>query len=191
MEKDIRFYWKLFRATFLLSAFTIGGGYVIVPLMRKKFVNEFHWIDECEMLDITAIAQSSPGAIAVNASILVGYRLAGLTGSIVSILGTILPPLITISIISVFYTAFRDSQTAGAVLRGVRAGVAAVMADAVISTGRTVLKTDKIFSIVVLLISFVLSFILDVHAALILIACGLTGWISMRFTGHKDRNEVK
>ena len=77
MKKDFAFYRKLFCSTFYLSAFTFGGGYVIIPLMRKKFVEQYHWIEEEEMLDLTAIAQSSPGAIAVNASILIGYRLAG------------------------------------------------------------------------------------------------------------------
>ena len=70
----------LFLSTFQLSAFTFGGGFVIIPLMRKKFVEKLKWIDEQEMLDLTAIAQSSPGAIAVNASILVGYRVAGIPG---------------------------------------------------------------------------------------------------------------
>ena len=74
-------YKTLFLSTLQLSAFTFGGGFVIIPLMRKKFVEQLHWIDEQEMLDLTAIAQSSPGAIAVNASILVGYRVAGATGS--------------------------------------------------------------------------------------------------------------
>ena len=77
MKKDFAFYRKLFTSTFYLSAFTFGGGYVIIPLMRKKFVEQFHWIEETEMLDLTAIAQSAPGQIAVNASILIGYRLAG------------------------------------------------------------------------------------------------------------------
>src|SRR5450756_690699 len=103
MEKNLKFYWKLFTSTFSLSAFTFGGGFVIIPLMRKKFVNELHWIEEIEMLDMTAIAQSSPGAIAVNASILVGYRLAGVFGALVTVFGTVLPPLIILSVISLFY----------------------------------------------------------------------------------------
>mgnify|MGYP002605515444 CR=1 FL=1 len=72
--------WKIFISTLYLSAFTFGGGYVIVSLMKKKFVDELHWIDEEEMLDLTAIAQSSPGAIAVNAAILVGWKTVGLPG---------------------------------------------------------------------------------------------------------------
>ena len=77
MKKDFKIYWTLFTSTFYLSAFTFGGGFVIVPLMKKKFVDDLNWIEEKEMLDLTAISQSSPGAIAVNASILIGYRIAG------------------------------------------------------------------------------------------------------------------
>ena len=76
MEKNRKFYLKLFLSTFYLSAFTFGGGYVIVPLMRKKFVNEYGWIDENEMIDLIAIAQSAPGVIAINASLIIGYKLA-------------------------------------------------------------------------------------------------------------------
>ena len=97
MEKNRKFYLKLFLSTFYLSAFTFGGGYVIVPLMRKKFVNEYGWIDENEMIDLIAIAQSAPGVIAINASLIIGYKLAGILGAIVALVGTVLPPLIIIS----------------------------------------------------------------------------------------------
>ena len=93
--------WKIFVSTLYLSAFTFGGGYVIVTLMKKKFVDEYHWIEENEMLDLVAIAQSSPGAIAVNGAIVVGYKLAGVLGAVISIFGTIIPPFAIISIISV------------------------------------------------------------------------------------------
>ena len=100
---------KLFFSTLYLSAFTFGGGYVIVTLMKKKFVDSLHWIDEDEMLDLTAIAQSAPGAIAVNGAIVVGYKLAGLIGALVASIATILPPFVIISLISVFYAAFREN----------------------------------------------------------------------------------
>lgn len=74
--------WTLFFSTLYLSAFTFGGGYVIVSLMKKKFVDEYHWIEEDEMRDLIAIAQSAPGAIAVNGAIVVGYKLAGLPGAL-------------------------------------------------------------------------------------------------------------
>ena len=95
---------QLFLSTLYLSAFTFGGGYVIVTLMKKKFVDEQRWIEEDEMLDLIAIAQSSPGAIAVNGAIVVGYKLAGVPGALISIIGTIIPPFLIISLIA-FFTA--------------------------------------------------------------------------------------
>ena len=94
---------KLFVSTLYLSAFTFGGGYVIVTLMKKKFVDEYHWIEEDEMLDLVAIAQSSPGAIAVNGAIVVGYKLAGVAGALVAIVGTVIPPFLIISAVSVLH----------------------------------------------------------------------------------------
>ena len=95
--------WKLFFSMVYLSTFTFGGGYVIVTLMQKKFVDEYHWINRDEMLDLVAIAQSAPGAIAVNGAIVVGYKIAGILGIIVSVIATILPPFIIISVVSLFY----------------------------------------------------------------------------------------
>ena len=78
---------KLFLTTLYISAFTFGGGFVIVTFMKRKFVDELHWIDDQEMLDLAALAQSSPGAIAVNAAILVGWRVAGFLGMICAVVG--------------------------------------------------------------------------------------------------------
>ena len=122
---------KLFISTLYLSAFTFGGGYVIVTLMKKKFVDQYHWIEENEMLDLVAIAQSSPGAIAVNGAIVVGYKLAGMVGAVTAIIATIIPPFLIISLISVFYNAFRNSFLISQLLEGMQAGVGAVIASVV------------------------------------------------------------
>ena len=187
MEKNAAFFWKLFKSTFLLSAFTIGGGYVIVPLMRRRFVEDFHWIDEDEMIDITAVAQSAPGPIAVNASLLVGYRMAGLRGAATTILGTILPPLILLTVIAYFYVEFRESKMIDSALRGIRAAVAAVMVDAVISITKTAFKTEKLFPALILLAALILSFMTDVHVALILLSSGLAGWFATKI---RDKQKI-
>ena len=122
---------RLFFSTLYLSAFTFGGGYVIVTLLKKKFVDEYHWIEEDEMLDLVAIAQSAPGAIAVNGAIVVGYKLAGMPGAAVAIVATIIPPFVIISAISVFYEAFRDNFLVTQMLTGMQAGVGAVIASVV------------------------------------------------------------
>lgn len=175
MKKDFAFYRKLFCSTFYLSAFTFGGGYVIIPLMKKKFADELHWIDDEEMLNMAAIAQSSPGAVAVNASILVGYRVAGVVGAAISILGTVLPPLIIISVISLFYTAFRTNAIVAAVLKGMQSGVAAVVADVVCNLGGKIVKDKDILSILVMILAFVANYILGVNVILIILACGVVG----------------
>jgi chromate transporter len=175
MEKNIKFYLKLFWSTFSLSAFTIGGGYVIVPLMRKKFVEELNWIEEEEMLNLVAISQSAPGPIAVNTSIMVGYRLAGVFGSFVTIVGTILPPLIIITVIAQFYTIFKENKIINALLLGMRAGVAAVILDVIIKMVNDILKTKNKISILIMIIALLASVVFDINAALIIIVSGAFG----------------
>jgi chromate transporter len=168
-------YIKLFISTFYLSAFTFGGGYVIIPLMKKKFVDDLQWIEDDEMLNLTAIAQSSPGAVAVNAAILLGYRVAGILGALVTILGTVLPPFITLSVISIFYTAFRDNIVVNAVLKGMQAGVAAVIADVVLNLGSNVLKQKDIVSMIIMVGAFIATFFFKINVMYIVLVCGCMG----------------
>lgn len=190
MEKDKKFYWKLFSSTFSLSAFTFGGGFVIIPLMRKKFVEDLSWIDEQEMLDLTAIAQSSPGAIAVNASILIGYRLDGFRGALITVFGTVLPPLMILSVISLFYTAFRDSLIVSYVLRGMQAGVAAVITDVVLTMSADILKEHHIQPMIILVAAFIAAAILNVNVILIILVCGVIGALNV-LMGHRVKGRVQ
>lgn len=191
MKKDYKFYLKLFFSTFSLSAFTIGGGYVIVPLMRKKFVEELNWIEEEEMLNLVAISQSAPGPIAVNASIMVGYRLAGVMGSFVSILGTVLPPLIIITVISKFYVAFKANKIINALLLGMRAGVAAVIIDVIIKMVKDLFKDKNIISIYILFVTFIAAVVLNINAALIIVLSGIFGAVYYNYIVHKFKKETK
>lgn len=188
MHKDIKVYTKLFSSTFYLSAFTFGGGYVIIPLMKKKFVDELNWIDEEEMLNLTAIAQSSPGAVAVNAAILLGYRIAGVFGAAVSVLGTVLPPLIILSIISIFYTAFRDNVVVNAVLKGMQAGVAAVIADVVINMSGNIVKKKEFISILVMIFAFIATYFLNINVMFIILICGVIGALKTLFKRRMERS---
>ena len=175
LNKKAEKYRTLFLSTLQLSACTFGGGFVIIPLMRRKFVEQLHWIDEQEMLDLTAIAQSSPGTIAVNASILVGYRVAGIPGACLTVLGSILPPLVIISIISLFYAAFRDNPIVNMAMNGMLAGVAAVILDVVYTMGRSIFKLQRVLPVLVMLLSFVAVRFLKVNILLIILVCGLIG----------------
>lgn len=133
----------LFLNMLYISTFTFGGGFVIVTFMKKKFVDKMHLIEEDEMLDYIALSQSSPGAIAVNCAILVGYKAAGFAGMLISVLGTVIPPLVIISVISFFYSAFADNTYVSFVLKGMQAGVAAVIADVVWDMSSKIIKKKK------------------------------------------------
>lgn len=174
-EKNLWFYLKLFATTFQLSAFTYGGGYVIVPLMKKQFVEKMGWIEEQDMLDFTAIAQSAPGPIAVNTSVLMGYHLAGVPGALISMAGTILPPLILLTIISYCYAAFADNQIIQNVLRGMQAGVCAVIVDVVFGMGLRVAKQKQVLPMLLMVGAFVAVAVLDIHVMLVIVSCGLIG----------------
>lgn len=179
--------WQLFKSTFALSAFTFGGGFVIVSLMKKKFVEELQWLDEDEMLDITAIAQSSPGPIPINASVILGYRMKGIVGSLVAVLGTSLPPMIIISIISVFYTQFRENKIIATALQVMRAGVAAVIFDVVINLAKNVCMTKRVLYIGLMLISFICTYFFNVSAMLVILSCLSIGIIDLLWNIRKDR----
>lgn len=174
MESKKNVLLKLFISTLYLSAFTFGGGYVIVSLLKKKFVDQLHWIDEDEMLDLVAIAQSSPGAIAVNGAIVVGYKLAGIPGTITAITATILPPFIIISMISVLYSVFRDNIIVNQMLEGMQAGVGAVIASVVFEMGRGIFHGKNPASIAIMVGAFI-ACMAGVSVIYVVLACGAIG----------------
>lgn len=165
----------LFLGTLYISAFTFGGGFVIVTFMKRKFVDELHWIDEQEMLDMAALAQSSPGAIAVNAAILVGWNVEGALGMIVAVIGTIIPPMVILSVISFFYAAFATNAYVALVLKGMQAGVAAVILDVVCDLGKNVLKTKSVVYIGLMILAFLANSVFDINVIAIILAAAAFG----------------
>ena len=178
-KRNWKVLWQLFKSTFILSAFTFGGGFVIVSLMKKKFVEELGWLDESEMLDITAIAQSPPGPIPINASVILGYRMQGILGSIVAVVGTSIPPIAIISVISSFYVKFRESQIIGTALMVMRAGVAAVICDVVINLAKNVIKTGQVLYIALMIIAFIMTYVLGISAITVILLCILVGIVNL------------
>lgn len=165
----------LFFSTLYLSTFTFGGGYVIVSLMKKDFVDKKHWVDEEEMLDLVAIAQSSPGPVAVNGAIVVGYKLAGIAGALTAILGTVIPPFFIISILSVCYEAFRSNILVAQMLEGMQAGVGAVIASVAYEMGSGIVKEKDVLSILILIFSFLLACTGKINITWIILACAGIG----------------
>lgn len=194
-KNKLKLYFTLFITMFKLSAFTFGGGYVIVPLMKKSFVDKLHLITEKEMLDYTAVAQSAPGAVAINAAILVGMKAGGVLGAAVTLVATVLPPIIILSIISLVYEAFAASAVVAAVLRGMRAGICAVIADVVISLTWNILKKfDKknpldIIRAAIMPTSFILVFVFKINSAFVVLGAAALG-IVIAFLTRKGGEEL-
>ena len=124
---------------------------------------------------MTAIAQSSPGAIAVNAAILVGYHVAGISGALLTVLGTVIPPMIIISVISMFYQAFRDNPVVNLVMAGMLCGVAAVIFDVVIDMTKTIFEKKTILPALVLIGAFIAVRFFSVNILLVILVCGIIG----------------
>lgn len=177
MEKKNKL-WQIFKSTLYLSAFTFGGGYVILTLMKDTFVDKLKWIDKEQMLDMTAIAQSAPGAVAINASIVVGYETGGLAGMFVAILGTAIPPLIIISVISMFYEAFISNKYIASFLKGMQAAIAALIFKVSYDMGKDLLKEKSIFIPVIMVIAFVLGYFLKVNIVYIIASLIVLGLIN-------------
>lgn len=169
----------LFFNMLYISTFTFGGGFVIVTLMKQKFVDKLHWMDESEMLDMTAIAQSSPGAIAVNAAILVGWRTAGFAGMLTAVVATILPPMVILSAISYCYQAFESNRYVALALKGMQAGVAAVILSVVFDLGGKVVQERSALSILLMILAFLATFVFNVNVVLIILAAAAVGVVSV------------
>lgn len=175
MKREKKPLLTLFLTTLYISTFTFGGGFVIVSFMKKHFVEKLKWIDEEEMLDLVALAQSSPGAIAVNAAILTGWRVGGFAGMLTAVLGTIIPPITIISVISLFYAAFAANRYVALMLTGMRAGVAAIILDVAYGMGAGVARSKNIIRILLMAAAFIAAFVFDVNAVAIIITALVIG----------------
>ena len=180
---------KLFFSTFYLSAFTFGGGYVIITLLKQKFVDELHWISEEEMLDLVALAQSSPGPIAVNGAILVGYKLAGLPGVLMSVLGAVIPPFVILTLISAFYAAFKSNVIIKTLLTGMKTGVAAVIMSVVFDMMTGVTKSKDPALMIVMIAAFLANFIFHINVVFIILLSAAFGAVrTVLIQKNADRN---
>ncbi len=173
MENQKKSLWQLFIRTFKIGALTWGGGYVIIPLLKTEFADKCHYIDEHEILDMVAVSQSLPGVISVNCCLMVGYRVRGARGAMVSALGVILPSMITLSFVTYFYAMFRDNVYVSAALNGVRACVVALMLDAVLRMRKQAVR--GVIPWLILGIAFVCSFQFNINGILLILAAGLAG----------------
>lgn len=170
--------WIFFCSCFSISAFTFGGGYVMVPLQKRRFCDELGWMEEEEILNLVAIAQSAPGPVAINASTLIGYHLFGLKGAFSAILSTILPPFLILSLISQFYLAFSQNLFIRAVLKAMQASVAALIFHTVFDMGESIVRQKNKLQIFLLFVCLALTLFTNLHVALILLLAGAASYLS-------------
>ena len=177
---DGQFYWTLFKSTFVISAFTVGGGYVIIPLLKGKFVDEYHWISDKETLDMIAIAQSTPGIMAVNTAIMLGYRMAGVPGAVIGMFATVLPPLLIIMLVATFYDLIAENEYVQLVLKGMQCGATALLVNVAIDLLIKQCKKKLILPIVIIIATFVANLVFDVNIMILVAVDGLIGFFLMR-----------
>ncbi len=189
MEK-IKRLSKLFFNMVYISSFTFGGGFVIVSIMKKKFVDELHWIEEDEMLDYVAISQSSPGAIAVNCAILVGTKIGGFPGMLTAVAGTILPPIVILSVIAMFYKAFAENTYVNMMLRGMSAGVAAVVIDVAVSLCIKETSKKNVLNIILMAAAFIAAFVFKINVIYIIIVAAVIGLVGALINRKEKKNVI-
>jgi chromate transporter len=166
-------YLKSFLAFFKVGAFTLGGGYAMIPLIEREVVEKKQWLDRASFLDLIAVAQSVPGVFAVNMAIFVGYKLKGVKGSIVTAIGAILPSFIIILAIAMFLYGFKDNELIVSILKGIRPAVVALIAVAVVSAAKTAGITYK--TVVIPAVTALLIYLLNVSPVYIIIAAIVAG----------------
>lgn len=170
-NKKWKFYLWLAGINLFISAFTFGGGYIVVPMLRKYYVCQKKLFSEDDLLNMAAVANSTPGAIAINLTALAGYKAAGCIGILISCIAAILPPLIILSVISGWYSAFAANPVINAMLKGMQAGVAAVIVDLVIDMTIAVTKERSVLLNLMIPSVFAANFFFHANIILILILC--------------------
>lgn len=165
--------------TFLkINAFTFGGGYTIVPVIRDEFMKKRGLIDEDEMLSLVALAQSGPGAMAISTSLLTGYRLRGFKGALTALIASILPCLIIISVLFYFYDTFSRNIWVKSALLGMGGVISAVLLLTVYDMGKVALRKHKFFSLTMMVGAFIASYFLGIHTIIVIFTLAMTGLIT-------------
>lgn len=172
-------YIEAFKTFFKIGAFTLGGGYAMIPIIEAEVVDKHRWIDKKEFIDLIAIAQSCPGVLAINVSVFVGYRLKKTRGALCTSLGTALPSFIIILLIAMFFKQFQDNETVAAMFRGIRPAVVALIAAPTFSLAKSANIT--ITNCWIPIVSALLIWQVGVNPIAIIIAAGLGGYLYGKF----------
>lgn len=169
---------ELFISIFKIGAFTFGGGYAMIPLIEEEVVNNKGWLSKEEFVDILIVAQSLPGALAVNTSIFLGYKISGILGAITTLIAVILPSFFIILIIAIFFMQFRDNYYINAAFQGITAAVPILVLVGAISLSRGLSKNLR--TILTIIIALIALMFFNIHPVLVVVISGVYGAIFLR-----------
>ena len=185
MKNKWKTLWQVFATFFKIGAFTFGGGYAMIPLIQRETVENHKWVTEDDILEIIAIAESTPGPIAINSATFVGYRTCGVMGSAVATLGVVLPSFVIIFAISFVLRQFQELKAVQYAFNGIRAGVMALLCKALWGMYK---KNKKNWaSYIVMAGSFLLTAVVDVSVLPVLAGCAVFGLVTARIMERKVR----
>jgi len=188
LKNKISTLFDLFWTFFKIGAFTFGGGYAMISIIQKEAVEKKNWVSDEDILDVVAIAESTPGPIAINSSTFIGYKVMGVWGSAFATLGTVLPSFIIISFIAYFLNKFTSYAVVRYAFAGIRAGVLALIIKAFISMYKKSPKGAVSWAIMAL--SFVCVVFFDIHVIAVLIGCAIVGLIAGLAEGKEKEKNV-
>lgn len=176
LKSKLKTLWELFFTFFKIGAFTFGGGYAMISIIQKEAVENKKWVSDEDILDVVAIAESTPGPIAINSSTFIGYKVMGVLGSFFATLGTVLPSFIIISIIAYFLGKFNEYTVVKYAFNGIRAGVFVLIINAFISMYKKSPKGAIAWAIMAF--SFLGVVLFDFPVIAVLLACAVIGLIT-------------
>lgn len=170
--------FEIFLSIFKIGAFTFGGRYAMIPLIEQEVVNNKKWLNKDEFMDVLVVAQSLPGAMAINASIFLGYRIAGILGAISALIAVILPSFIIIILIAAFFMQFRNNYYVNAAFMGITAAVPMLVLVGAISLAKGIPKNLR--SLITILISLIALIFFHINPVVVIIVSGVYGAIFLR-----------
>ena len=176
---------SLFLTFLKIGAFTFGGGYAMIPLIQKEVVEKKKWMEDKDILDIVAIAESTPGPIAINSATFVGHEVAGFWGAFAATFGVVLPSFLIILAISYVLRQFQHIRAVQYAFNGIRAGVLAMIIKALVSMYRQCPKSK--ISYMIAGAAFAVAVFLDVNVLLIIIGCAMAGLISSAYAERRNQ----
>lgn len=176
----------LFYINIFISSFTFGGGYVVVSMVRKYFVEKRKFFSEDELITMSAISQTTPGAIAINLTSLAGYKVAGKLGTTISCIGAIIPPIIILAFVSLWYQAFSTNHLIMAILKGMQAGIGAIIIDLLINMIKMITNQKSLLLNAMIPISFLASYIFKVNIMIIILFTAIIAIIQLRYQEVKE-----